>query len=105
MPRRSLAGTRWGESERLTVRVSPGELRALNELVDAWGQDRSEVVRRAIREAAAQLRQRRRQARLDALPDMTVARLRRLATELGIPGRSHMTSPELRCVIRTVLQR
>ena len=105
MPRRNLSGTCWGVSERLTVRISPKELRAVNELVAAWGEDRSEAIRRAIRQAATQLRQRGRQARLDALPDLTVARLRRLATELGIPGRSRMTSAELRSAVRTVLQR
>lgn len=105
MPRRSLAGTCWGESERLTVRVSPKELRALDALVAAWGTDRSEVIRRAIREAAARARRQRRQALLDALPAATVAQLRRLATELHIPGRSRMTSLELRNAVRSVLQR
>jgi len=77
----------------------------LNELVAAWGGDRSEVVRRAIREAAAKARQQRRQALLHALPALTVVQLRSLATELDIQGRSRMTSPELRSAVRTVLRR
>jgi len=105
MPRRSLIGTTWGESERLTIRVSPRELRALNELVDTWGTDRSEVVRRAIREAAARARRQRRQALLESLPTITVAQLRRLAMELDIPRRSRMTSLELRNAVRTLLER
>ena len=68
MSRPNLAGDFWGESQRLTVRVSSRELRALDELTDAWGADRSEAIRRALREAAAGVRRQRRQALLAALP-------------------------------------
>jgi len=105
MSRPNLAGDFWGESQRLTVRVSSRELRALDELTDAWGADRSEAIRRALREAAAGVRRQRRQALLAALPTSTVAQLRRLARDLHIPGRSRMTSLELRNAIRTSLER
>ena len=105
MPRRNLAGNFWGESQRLTVRVSSRELRALDDLADAWGIDRSEAIRRAIREAATGVRRQRRQALLAALPTITVAQLRRVAGELDVPGRSRMTSPELRNAVRARLER
>jgi len=105
MPRLNLARDPWGESQRLTVRVTVKELQALDELVAAWGADRSHALRRAVREAAARARQQHRQALLDALPTLTVAKLRRLATELHIPGRSRMTSRDLRQAVRKVLLR
>ena len=103
MPRKNLAGSYSGESERLTVRVSLAERRALDELAAAWSCDRSEAIRRAVRDQAEALRNQRREDTLARLDAMTVAELRDLAGQLRIRGRSRKTGPELRTAIRGAL--
>lgn len=103
MPRRSLDGSYWGESQRLTVRLTRRDLRLLDDLATAWTTDRSDVIRRALRDAADTARRKLRQERLDALPTMPVAELRRLASQLRIAGRSRMNSAALRAELRRVL--
>jgi metal-responsive CopG/Arc/MetJ family transcriptional regulator len=105
MPRRSLDGSYYGESQRLTVRLTLRDLRLLDDLATIWRADRSEVIRRALRGAADGARRQLRQERLDALPTMPVAELRRLATKLRITGRSRMTSTALRAELRRTLTR
>ena len=100
MSRRNLSGTWAGASQRLTVRVTPQETRALAELADAWGTDTSDALRRAVRDAAAGVREERRTARLAALPGMTVRELRDLAGALGVRGRSKMDRPALLAELR-----
>ena len=53
MPRKNLDRF-WGESDAITVRLGTKEWRALGALRSAWGGTKSEVIRRAIREAAQQ---------------------------------------------------
>ena len=96
MPRNNLDGNRWGESQRLTVRLSRRERRALDELAVAWQSDKSEALRRAVRQAAAAVRRQQHEAWLDALPTMTVAQLRAHAARLHVARRSKMTKAELR---------
>jgi hypothetical protein len=55
MPRKNL-DQRWGESRAITVRLGRADNAALAALVEAWGVTPSEVVRRALQEAAARTR-------------------------------------------------
>ena len=103
MPRKNLAGTWSGESRRLTMRREPRDLLHLDELAIAWQSDPSEVLRRAVREAAAVMRRRRHQERLDGLPTMSVAGLRGLAADLAVSGRSKMGKAELQAALRARL--
>ena len=104
MARRNLAGNYWGESQRLTIRLSPADMRTLDELAEAWQSDRSEVLRRALREVAVSTRKRRRDELLSALPFLTLGELRALARDHQIRGRSKMTKPRLQAALLACLQ-
>ena len=103
MPRMNIAGNWSGESFRLTVRLSPPELWALNELCVAWRIDRSEALRRALREAAASALRQRREALLAEVPTLSVVDLRGLAARLSIAGRSRMSKALLRAAVVAAL--
>lgn len=115
MPRKSISGY-WGETSRITLRVSPGDLRALDSLGAAVGTDRSETLRTLLREAGAALRkreqeaadavrQRERDAALAGLPGMSRSELLVLAEKHAMKGRSKMTVPELRDALHRLLDR
>jgi len=95
MSRKNLAGNWMGESQRVTIRLTRADISLLDQLADSWQRDRSQVLRRLLREAGVRERSRRRDALLDALPSMTVSQLRALARERRIPGRSKMTRDRL----------
>ena len=106
MPRHNLAGSYyWGESQRLTVRLSRRDLAGLDRLVELWGLDRSAAIRRALQQAAAEADRQRREALLSALPVMNVTELRSVAMRLRIKGRSRMKGEELRRAVRCIVQR
>ena len=106
MSRHNLAGKYyWGESQRLTVRLTHRDLAGLDQLVEQWGIDRSAAIRRALQQAAAEVDQQRREALLSALPAMNVSELRRLAKRLRIKGRARMKGEELRRAVRCIVQR
>ncbi len=105
MPRRNLAGNWWGPSERVTLRLTRADIALLDHLAEAWQGDRSEVLRRALREAGAAERRRRRDELLAALPTMSVPQLRSLAAEHWINGRSKMSKAELQDRLRSILSR
>lgn len=104
MPRRNLDGRYAGESRRITVRLGDKAMRDLDELTDAWGGERSDVIRRAVQQAATAARRQRREALVAEVPTMTIAELRRVARELYIDGRSRMTRPTLQDAILARLQ-
>ena len=105
MPRNSIAGNSyWGESRRLTVRLSDRDVRDLDDLVEQRGIDRSAAIRRAIQQAFAEVARRRRHSLLCAIADMSVADLRALASRLRIKGRGVMKGEELRNAVRGVVQ-
>lgn len=52
MPRRNLSGC-FGESDAISVRLTPDDRRALRTLAAGWGCVEGEVLRRALREAFA----------------------------------------------------
>jgi hypothetical protein len=105
MPRRNLAGNWWGPSERVTLRLTRADIDLLDHLAEGWKLDRSEVLRRALREAGANERRRHRDALLAALPTMTVPQLRSLAADHWIDGRSKMNKAELQDRLRSILSR
>lgn len=51
MPRKNLTGS-WGESRAMTVRLTAAEHRAISTLREHWGGTNSDVVRRALTDAA-----------------------------------------------------
>lgn len=104
MSRRNLRGS-WGESQRLTLRLTGTDFSELDDLAQNWGCDRSEALRRALRQAGVLERERRRKERLDALPTMRVAQLRELARQLRLTGRSKMTKADLRQALEARLTR
>ena len=104
MPRTNIAGDWCGESFRLTVRLSPLELKALDDLCSAWTTERSDAVRRALRHAAAFTKRQHADELLAAIPVMSVAELRRLATRLSVPGRSRMSKSQLRAAISAAVR-
>lgn len=106
MPRHNLAGNYyWGESQRLTVRLSQRDLAGLDQLVELWGLDRSAAIRRALQQAVVEVDRQRREALLSALPAMNVTELRSLAKRLRIKGRARMKGQELRRAVRCIVQR
>ncbi len=60
MPRHNLTGG-WGESRVMTVRLAPEDDRRLAALTEAWNMTASEVLRRALQEAADRERNPRRE--------------------------------------------
>ena len=96
MPRKNLAGTYSGESERLTIRLSLVDRTTLDRLAADWQTDRSETIRRAIREVAARVQRQRREQLRANLDTLTVAELKTLARRYGVPGRSTMSKSQLR---------
>mgnify|MGYP002636609810 CR=1 FL=1 len=105
MPRMNLDRSYLGESERVTVRLGRTELAALDELATEWPGDRSDLVRRALREAVTTTRCRRRAAFEVALPTLTLAQLRVLAGEYRVRGRSRMTKADLEAATRAAVWR
>jgi hypothetical protein len=106
MPRNNLAGPyHWGESQRLTVRLTHRDLADLDELTELWGLDRSAAVRRVLQQAATAARRQQRDALLAALPGMKGAALRSLARRLHIAGHSRMKADELRSALRFTIAR
>jgi len=104
MPRRNLDDNDHGRSERITVRLGRKERDALAELAALWPGDRSDIVRRALREAVDAARSRRRAAIETDLPTRTLAELRVLATDYRVRGRSTMTKAELAAAVRSAVQ-
>jgi hypothetical protein len=104
MPRKKLNGDWWGESQRFTVRLSRSEQRALRELATAWQTDTSAAIRRAVREAAADVRRQELEKHLTELPALNRAELRSLASRLRVAGRSRMSKAELLAAIRQRLR-
>jgi len=105
MPRMNLDRTYWGPSQRVTVRLGRKEFAALSELATEWAGDRSELVRRALREAVTTTRSRRREAIEAALPTLTLAQLRVHAREYRVPGRSRMLKADLIAAIGAAVRR
>jgi metal-responsive CopG/Arc/MetJ family transcriptional regulator len=102
---KNLAGNWMGESHRVTLRLTDADIRLLDRLAETWQSDRSEVLRRALREAGVHEHRRHRDALLAELLTMTVPELRALACQHWIRGRSKMTKAQLQEVLRTRLQR
>ena len=105
MPRTNIAGDWSGESFRLTARLSPVELMALDDLCVAWSTDRSQALRRALRETAAAVARQRCDALLADVPTLSVAELRALAATLSIASRSRMPKSLLRAAVVAALYR
>lgn len=103
MPRTNLDHA-WGRSPRLTLRLGRNERLALSELAAEWGTDPSETVRRALREACSAQRLRQREAVELLLPTLTLVRLRELAAQHEIRGRSGMTRDQLRYAIQAAVR-
>ena len=103
MPRRNLDNDYWGESPRVTIRLSRTDWVALGVLEEDWGLERSGLIRRALREAASKVRKQRREAIEASLLTMRVPRLRKLAGDYGIRGRSKMPKADLIKAIRRAL--
>ena len=104
MSRKNIGGT-WGPSERITLRLSRADLRALDLLAEDGGQDRSETLRGVLREAAAELRRRKRSTLLTSLADLPRPELLRLAQTYGLDRSSKMNMSELREALRLRLER
>lgn len=100
MTRKTLGGTHWGESPRLTLRLTKADLQTLDQLASSWSLDRSETLRRVLREAGRAHRQRIRDALLASLPDLSLDALRVLARQRRIVGRSKMTKSRLLDALR-----
>jgi len=52
VPRRNLSG-RWGETATITLRLPAADRELLAQMAAGWSCSQSEVLRRALREAAA----------------------------------------------------
>jgi|GEM_PF-6949798 len=105
MPRRNLDQSFWGERPRITLRLGTKERAALVELAKEWPGDRSELIRRALREAACATRRRRSEAIEAALPTLTMNGLRELARRYRVTGRSRMSKADLADAIRVAVRR
>lgn len=100
MTRKNLAGEHWGQSQRLTIRLTKADLRTLDQLTLAWTLDRSETLRRILREAGQAHREQIRDELLATLPQLSLDALRALARQRRIAGRSKMTKAALRDALR-----
>ena len=74
------------------------------ELAARWPGDRSDIVRRALREAVDAAWRRRRAAIETDLPTQTLAELRVLAADYRVRGRSTVTKAELAAAVQSAVR-